>query len=68
MAYQNVTKQQIAAATQSEIDFSDILGNYPDGNLEQEQAESLQLEIVQKICDEISKIIDPDKEYPDLRF
>lgn len=68
MAYTGKTKQQIAAASGSDIDFSDILSNYPSGTLEQEQAEELSQEITQKIYDEICKVIDPDKEYPDLRF
>lgn len=68
MAYTGKTKQQIAAASGSDIDFSDILAAYPSGILEQDQAEELSQEITQKIYDEICKVIDPDKTYPPIRF
>lgn len=68
MAYQEVTKQQVAAAYRSEIDFSDILSNYPEGELEQDQAEQLSQEITQKIHDEACKVIDPIKQYPPILF
>ena len=68
MAYTGKTKQQIAAAPQSEIDFDEILSNYPSGTLELEQAEQLSQEITQKIYDEICKVLDPTNGYPPLKF
>lgn len=66
MAFQDVTKQDILNGFTEYL--SSVLGGYPGGYLTQEEAEGLQQTLAQKGYEEAGKVIDPDKEYPDLRF
>ena len=66
MAYQEVNKNQVKNGFQ--CDLSEILEEFETGVLAQEDAELLSQMLAQKAYEEACKVIDPDKEYPPLRF
>jgi hypothetical protein len=67
MSYQNPFKSNIVDA-ECNVIMNDTQ-NYPDNRaLTQTEAEALMYESLQKAYDEAKKVIDPDKEYPPMRF
>lgn len=66
MAYTGVTKQQVLAGFISDLEV--VLQNFPSGELPQFLAENLQNALAQKGHTDAGNVIDPDKDYPDLRF